>query len=49
MGKWQRQSLIIRKDKNQTVLQMDSMQSVTLKDAANGITYLSIMEIIWMS
>ncbi len=32
------------KDKNQTVLQMDSMQSVTSKDAANGITYLSIME-----
>ena len=32
------------KDKNHTVLQMDSMQSVTSKDAANGITYLSIME-----
>lgn len=30
--------------KDQKVLVMDSMQSATLKDAANGITYLSIME-----
>lgn len=30
--------------KNQKVLTMDSMQSVTSKDAANGTTYLSIME-----
>lgn len=31
-------------DKNQTILQMDSMQSVTLDDVKNGITYLSVME-----
>ncbi len=30
--------------KDQKILVMDSMQSATLKDAANGITYLSIME-----
>ena len=30
--------------KNQKVLTMDSMQSTTSKDAANGTTYLSIME-----
>ena len=30
--------------KNQKVLMMDSMQSTTSKDAANGTTYLSIME-----
>lgn len=31
-------------EKNQKVLTMDSMQSTTSKDAANGTTYLSIME-----
>ena len=30
--------------KNQKVLTMDSMQSITSKDAANGTTYLSVME-----
>lgn len=30
--------------KNQRVLTMDSMQSATSKDAANGVTYLSVME-----
>ena len=30
--------------KNQKVLTMDSMQSMTSKDAANGTTYLSVME-----
>ena len=30
--------------KNQKVLTMDSMQSTTSKDAANGATYLSVME-----
>ena len=30
--------------KDQRILTMDSMQSVTSKDAANGTTYLSIME-----
>lgn len=30
--------------KNQKVLTMDSMQSTTSQDAANGVTYLSIME-----
>ena len=30
--------------KNQKVLAMDSMQSATSKDVANGMTYLSIME-----
>ena len=30
--------------KNQKVLTMDSMQSMTSKDAANGATYLSVME-----
>ena len=30
--------------KNQKVLTMDSMQSMTPKDAANGATYLSVME-----
>ena len=31
-------------DKNETVLQMDSMQSTTLDDVKDGTTYLSIME-----
>ena len=31
-------------EKNQKVLTMDSMQSTTSKDVANGVTYLSIME-----
>lgn len=31
-------------DKNQKILTMDSMQSVTSEDAANGVTYLSVME-----
>lgn len=31
-------------DKNQKILILDSMQSKTLKDLSNGITYLSIME-----
>lgn len=30
--------------KNQQVLTMDSMQSATMKDAASGVSYLSIME-----
>ena len=30
--------------KNQKVLTMDSMQSTTSEDAANGTTYLSVME-----
>ena len=30
--------------KNQKVLTMDSMQSMTSKDVANGATYLSVME-----
>ena len=30
--------------KKQKVLTMDSMQSMTSKDAANGATYLSVME-----
>lgn len=30
--------------KNQKVLTMDSMQSMTSKDAANGATYISAME-----
>ena len=32
------------KEKNQTVLSMDSMQSVTAQEMESGITYLSIME-----
>ncbi len=32
------------KSKNQQILTMDSMQSVTSKDVSNGTTYLSIME-----
>lgn len=32
------------KDKNQTVLAMDSMQSTTSQDVKDGATYLSIME-----
>ncbi len=32
------------KDKNQTVLAMDSMQSTTSEDVKNGTTYLSVME-----
>ena len=32
------------KNKNVQVLTMDSIQSTTLKQAANGTTYLSIME-----
>ena len=37
---------IIRESKsnNQKILVLDSMQSVTLNDVANGVTYLSIME-----
>ena len=31
-------------EKNQKILTMDSMQSTTSKDVANGVTYLSIME-----
>ena len=31
-------------EKNQKILTMDSMQSMTSKDAANGATYLSVME-----
>ena len=31
-------------EKNQKVLTMDSMQSTTSKDVANGVTYLSVME-----
>ena len=30
--------------KNQKILTMDSMQSTTSEDAANGVTYLSVME-----
>ena len=30
--------------KDQVILSMDSMQSVTAKDVKNGTTYLSIME-----
>ena len=32
------------KEKNQSVLTLDSMQSTTAKDVENGATYLSIME-----
>ena len=32
------------KKKTQQILTMDSMQSTTAKDAANGATYLSVME-----
>lgn len=32
------------KEKNQEILVLDSMQSVGIKDAKNGITYLSVME-----
>lgn len=32
------------KEKNQTILQMNSIQSTTTKDAKEGATYLSIME-----
>ena len=32
------------KTKDQQILAMDSMQSVTAKDVADGTTYLSIME-----
>ena len=32
------------KAKNQKVLSMDSMQSTTLKDIQNGVTYISVME-----
>lgn len=32
------------KEKNQQILTLDSMQSVTTEDAAKGITYLSVME-----
>lgn len=32
------------KDKNQNILTMDSMQSTTSDDVANGTTYLSVME-----
>ena len=31
-------------EKNQKMLTMDSMQSMTSKDVANGATYLSVME-----
>ena len=31
-------------EKNQRVLVMDSMQATTAQDAANGMTYLSVME-----
>ncbi len=31
-------------DKNQSILTMDSMQSVTAEDAKQGVTYLSVME-----
>lgn len=30
--------------KNQTILTLNSLQSVTLKDANNGVTYLNVME-----
>lgn len=32
------------KTKDQSILTMDSLQSATSKDAANGVTYLSVME-----
>ena len=32
------------KDKNQMILSLDSMQSITGSDAQNGVTYLSVME-----
>lgn len=32
------------KDKNQTVLSLNSMQSITSQDAKSGVTYLSVME-----
>ena len=32
------------KKKTQQILTMDSMQSMTSKDAANGATYISAME-----
>ena len=32
------------KDKNQNILTLDSMQSTTSEDVANGTTYLSVME-----
>lgn len=32
------------KDKNQTILSMDSLQATTSADAKNGATYLSVME-----
>ena len=32
------------KDKNQKILTLNSLQSVTLKDVAGGVTYLSVME-----
>lgn len=32
------------KDKQQQIVAMNSMQSTTLKDAENGVTYLSVME-----
>ena len=31
-------------NKDQSILTLDSMQSTTSADAANGMTYLSIME-----
>lgn len=32
------------KDKNQQILTLDSMQSTTSDDVANGTTYLSVMQ-----
>ena len=32
------------KEKNQQIMELDSMQSVGIKDAMNGTTYLSVME-----
>ena len=32
------------RNKNQKILEMDSLQSTTSKDAANGTTYLSVMQ-----
>ena len=32
------------RDKNQNILTLDSMQSTTSDDVANGTTYLSVME-----
>ena len=32
------------KDKNQQILTLDSMQSTTSDDIANGTTYLSVMQ-----